>query len=56
MGPARLVSFVRFENLREAANSIPLVKLLMLLGVKRLSRKGFYLDKETAAGLISLME
>jgi predicted transcriptional regulator len=56
VGPARIVSFVRFENLREAANSIPLVKLLMLLGHKRLSRKGFYLDKETTARLISLME
>jgi predicted transcriptional regulator len=56
IGAARNVSFVRFENLHEAANSIQLGKLLMLLGVKRLSRKGFYIDKETATRLISLME
>jgi predicted transcriptional regulator len=56
VGTAQNVSFIRFKNLHEAANPIPLGNLLMLLGVKRLSRKGFYVNKETAAKLISLME
>jgi predicted transcriptional regulator len=49
------VSFIRFKNLQEAAKPIPLNKVLMLLGVKRLARKGFYIDKETADKLIALM-
>jgi predicted transcriptional regulator len=56
VGTTQNVSFIRFKNLHEAANPIPLGNLLMLLGVKRLSRKGFYVNKETAAKLISLME
>ena len=49
------VSFIRFKNLQEAAKPIPLSNVLMFLGVKRLSRKGFYVDKETADKLIALM-
>ncbi len=49
------VSFIRFKNLQEAAQPIPLNNVLMLLGVKRLARKGFYIDKETADKLIALM-
>jgi len=49
------VSFIRFRNLHEAAKPIPLNNVLMLLGVKRLARKGFYIDKETADKLITLM-
>jgi predicted transcriptional regulator len=56
IGNAQKVSFVRFKNLREAANPISLNNLLMLLGVKRLSRKGFYINKETAYKLFSVME
>jgi predicted transcriptional regulator len=56
IGTVGNVTFIRFENLHEATNTIPLGKLLMLLGVKRLSRKGFYVDKETATRLISLTE
>jgi len=50
------VSFIRFKNLQEAAKPIPLNNVLMLLGVNRLSRKGFYINKETAEKLIALME
>ena len=50
------VSFVRFKNLHEATKPIPLNDILMLLGTDRLSRKGFYVDKETADKLISSME
>lgn len=50
------VSFIRFKNLHEAAKPIPLSNVLMFLGVKRLSRKGFYVDKETADKLLTLME
>lgn len=49
------VSFIRFKNLHEAAKPIPLNNVLMLLSVKRLARKGFYIDKETADKLIALM-
>jgi len=49
------VSFIRFRNLHEAAKPVSLNNVLMLLGVKRLARKGFYIDKETADKLITLM-
>lgn len=49
------VSFIRFKNLNEAAKPIPLKNVLMLLGVSRLARKGFYIDNETADKLIALM-
>jgi predicted transcriptional regulator len=49
------VSFIRFKNLHEASKPISLSNILMLLGVKRLARKGFYIDKETADKLIALM-
>ncbi|MDI6690775.1 MAG: hypothetical protein QME50_02765 [Candidatus Bathyarchaeota archaeon] len=50
------VSFIRFKNLREAANPIPLGNVRLLLGVNRLARGGFYIDKETAEKMITLME
>jgi len=50
------VSFIRFKNLHEADQPIALNDILMLLGVNRLSRKGFYINKETADKLIALME
>jgi len=56
IGSVRQVSFVRFKDLHVAANSISLKTLLLSLGVRRLSRKGFYVDKETAERLISMME
>jgi predicted transcriptional regulator len=56
IGSARKVSFVRFNNLSEATNPISLNNLLMFLGIKRLSRKGFYVNKETADKLISFMK
>jgi len=49
------VSFIRFKNLNEATKPIPLKNVLMLLDLKRLSRKGFYINKETADKLIALM-
>lgn len=56
VGGKQRISFIRFTNLREATKPIPLSNLLMFLGVKRLSRKGFYIDKETADKLLALME
>jgi len=50
------VSFIRFKNLQEAIKPIPLNNLLMFLGVKRLARGGFYIDKEIADKLVALME
>jgi predicted transcriptional regulator len=50
------VSFIRFKNLREAVKPVPLDNILMLLGVRRLSRKGVYVDKETADKLLTLMK
>jgi predicted transcriptional regulator len=52
----RKVSFIRFKDLREASKPIPLSNLRMLLGQRRLSRKGFYLGKGTTDELILLME
>jgi len=56
VGTAGSVSFVRFTDLHEATNPISLRNLLMFFGVKRLSRKGFYLSKDIADQLISMME
>jgi predicted transcriptional regulator len=56
VGDKERVSFIRFKNLREASEPIPLKNVLMFLGLKRLSRKGFYVDKETADELIALMK
>jgi len=50
------VSFIRFKNLQASAKPIPLNNFLILLGVKRLARGGFYVDKETAERMIALME
>jgi predicted transcriptional regulator len=50
------VSFIRFKNLQEAAEPILLNKILELLSVRRLSRKGFYVDKETANRMLTLMK
>jgi len=55
IGGSPRVSFVRFRNLHEAAAPIPLKNVLMLLGVKRLSRKGFYVNRRTAETLLALM-
>ena len=56
VGTAGSVSFVRFTDLYEAVNPVSLKNLLMFFGVKRLSRKGFYLGKDVADQLISMME
>jgi len=56
IGDREKASFIRFKNLREATKPIPLSNLLLFLGVKRLSRKGFYLDKETTEELIEQMK
>ncbi|MEM3730518.1 MAG: hypothetical protein QW667_03325 [Candidatus Bathyarchaeia archaeon] len=53
---ARRVSFVRFKNLEKASKPIPLNNFLMLLGVKRLARGGFYVNKETAERMIAIMK
>jgi predicted transcriptional regulator len=56
VGNAAEVSFVRFKDLSVAVNPVSLSRLLMLLGVKRLSRKGFYVNNELSDTLISMME
>lgn len=56
VGNRNPASFIRFKEMREATNPIPLRNLLMLLGVKRLARRGFYIDKATAEKLAALME
>jgi predicted transcriptional regulator len=56
IGDVQQVSLVRFRDLHVTVNPISLKTLLMSLGVKRLSRKGFYVGKETAQRLISMME
>jgi predicted transcriptional regulator len=51
----RQVSFIRFQNLSEARRTLPLVDILALLGLKRLARGGFYINKETAEKMVSDM-
>jgi predicted transcriptional regulator len=56
VGNVRRVSFIRFKSLHEATKPIPLSNALLFFGVKRLPRRGFYLDKETTDELITQME
>jgi predicted transcriptional regulator len=56
IGNKKDVSFVRFKNLQEAVKPLSLSNVLMLLGTKRLSRKGFYVSDETSKQLVSLMK
>jgi len=50
------VSFIRFNKLYEATKPVPLNNVLVLLGMKRLSRKGFYINKEITHTLLTSME
>jgi predicted transcriptional regulator len=50
------VSFVRFKDLHEATRTIPLSHVLMSLGVRRLGRKGFYIDREIEDKFVALMK
>jgi predicted transcriptional regulator len=50
------VSFIRFENLREAAHAMSLADILRLLGKRRLSRKGFYIDRDITERAIALLD
>jgi predicted transcriptional regulator len=56
VGTAGSVSFVRFTDLYVAVSPVSLRNILLFLGVKRLSRKGFYLGKDVADQLISMMQ
>jgi predicted transcriptional regulator len=49
------VSFVRFKDLHEAVKAIPLNQVLIYLGIRRLGRKGFYIDKEIEDKFVALM-
>jgi predicted transcriptional regulator len=53
---SRNVSFVRFKDLHEATEAIPLNSVLMSMGVRRLSRKGFYVDKDIEEKFVTLMK
>lgn len=48
------VSFVRFTNLQEAVSPVPLNDILIFFGVRRLSRKGFFMDKDIGDRLVTL--
>ena len=56
VGNAAEVSFVRFKDLNVAVNPVSLSRLQMILGAKRLSRKGFYVDKGLSDRLMSMIE
>ena len=53
---ARKVSFIRFTNLHESSKPILSNDILLSLGVKRLPRRGFYINKEVADTLMKMME
>jgi predicted transcriptional regulator len=55
LGDLHKVSFIRFQDLVEAKSGLPLVDVLALLDKRRLSRKGFYVGKETAEKIVSQM-
>jgi predicted transcriptional regulator len=55
IGLKQKVSFIRFKNLEVATKPVQLSNLLVYLDVKKLGRNGFYINKETADKLISLM-
>lgn len=50
------VSFIRFKNLKEAVNPMPINNLCLILGVKRLARRGLYVGKEVTNKIIALLE
>ena len=56
VGDSPSVSFVRFSDFSDSTNPIPLKDLLLFFGVKRLSRKGFYLGKKDTSKLVSMMQ
>ncbi len=56
IGNVSTVSFIRFRNLHEARHPVPLNDLLLTLGVKRLARRGFYVDRTVTDNLIKMME
>jgi predicted transcriptional regulator len=56
MGGRTKASFIRFKNLKKASKPISLTNLLMVLGIKKMSRKGFYVDRKTADKLTEFME
>jgi predicted transcriptional regulator len=49
------VSFIRFTDLHEASKPILSNDIVISLGVKRLPRRGFYINKEVADTLIKMM-
>jgi predicted transcriptional regulator len=55
LGEQHQVSFIRFQNLVEARHGLSLADVLAILGMRRLSRKGFYVDEETAEKMVSYM-
>jgi predicted transcriptional regulator len=55
IGDGKKASFIRFKNLREATRPVSLSNALLLLGVRRFSRKGFYIEQEVADELLSQM-
>ena len=55
LGGQSRVSFIRFQNLVEARRGLPLIDVLALLGKRRLSRKGFYVDQVIAEKMVSQM-
>ena len=56
VGDAAQVSFVRFKDLKESVTPASLSRLSLLLGVKRISRKGFYVNRELSDTLIAMMK
>jgi predicted transcriptional regulator len=55
VGDGKNASFIRFKNLREASRPVSLSNALLLSGIKRFSRKGFYIEQEVAEELLSQM-
>lgn len=56
LGDEQQVTFIRFKNMHETVRPVPLNDILMLLSVKRMGRKGFFISKDISEKLVSFME
>jgi predicted transcriptional regulator len=56
VGDRRKVSFIRFDNLREASRTVVLNDVFSLLGATMVAKGGFYIDKGASDKLVAMME
>ncbi|MEM2897571.1 MAG: hypothetical protein QW265_02770 [Candidatus Bathyarchaeia archaeon] len=55
IGMRESATFIRFKNLHEGMNSIPFSKISEILGIKRMPRKGRYVNEQESSEFIKLL-